>query len=91
MQHTATGTWYFQSAFLIYKDDNIYWKLHKPELFSEKLEQAIPMYLSAVFTWHLIGVAVTVLIVWTIMHLVINMRCIVIQRNFKCSQNALKI
>ena len=44
----------------------------KPELFSEKLEQAIPMYLSTVFTWHLTGVAVTVLIVWTIMHLVIN-------------------
>ena len=66
------GTWYFQSAFLIYKDGNIYWKLHKPELFSEKLEQAVPMYLSTVFTWHLIGIAVTVLIVWITVYLLAN-------------------
>lgn len=76
------GTWYFQSAFLVYKDGNIYWKLHKPEPFSEKLaiEQVVPMYLSAVFTWHLTGAAVTVLMVWTVMHFVINKMCIVSRR-----------
>ena len=71
------GTWFFQPAFLVYKDGRIYWELHKTELFSEKLEHMVPMYLSAVFTWHLMVVAVTVLIVWTIMYFIVYRRSIV--------------
>ena len=71
------GTWFFQAALLIYKDGKIYWELHKMEHHSEKLEHLVPMYLSAVFSWHLMLVAMTVLIVWVIMYAVVNKRCIV--------------
>ena len=71
------GTWFFQAALLVYKDGKIYWELHKTEHHSEKLEHMVPMYLSAVFAWHLMVVAMTVLIAWTIMYVVVNKRCIV--------------
>lgn len=71
------GTWFLQAAALVYKDGEIFWELHKTEHHSEKLEHMVPMYLSAVFTWHVMTVAMTVLIVWVIMYVVVNKRCIV--------------
>lgn len=91
------GTWFFQPAFLVYKDGQIYWELHKMEMSSEKLEHMVPMYLSAVFTWHLMVVAMTVLIVWMIMYVVVNKRCIVKWENTKwevvqseCTENLIE-
>ena len=91
------GTWFFQPAFLIYKDGQIYWELHKMEKSSEKLEHMVPMYLSAVFTWHLMVVAMIVLIAWTIMYIIVNKRCIIKWENAKweavqseCTENLIE-
>ena len=71
------GTWFFQASFLIYKDGNIRWELHKTEPHSEKLLHMVPMYMSAVFAWHLMVIAMVVLIVWCVMHFAINKTCII--------------
>ena len=91
------GTWFFQAAVLVYKDGKIYWELHKTEYPSEKLEHMVPMYLSAVFTWHLMVVAMTVLIAWVIMYIVVNKRCIIKWGNTKweaveseCTENLIE-
>ena len=77
------GTWFFQPTFLVFKDGEVFWELHKITPPSEKLKHMVPMYLSAVFTWHLMTVAVTVLILWSIIYFIVNKRCIVKWRNSK--------
>ena len=70
------GTWFFQSSFLVYKDGAITWQLHITEQHSDKLEHMVPMYLATVFTWHLITVALTMLLLWGIIYSIVNWRCI---------------
>ena len=43
------------------------------------------MYLSAVFTWHLMAVAMTTLIIWSIMHCVVNRLCLMTRRGIEAS------
>lgn len=71
------GTWFFQASFLIYKDGQLSWELHKAEPHSEKLTHMVPMYLSGVFTWHIMLAASIVLIVWTVMYFVVKKSCII--------------
>lgn len=71
------GTWFYQASFLIFKDGNVLWKLHIPEEVSEKLKHMVPMYLSAVFSWHIATIAIIVLITWSILHFVVKKTCIV--------------
>ena len=71
------GTWFYQASFLIYKDGEVMWELHKMEEHSEKLKHMVPMYLSAVFAWHVMTIAVIVLVIWSILYFVVERRCIV--------------
>ena len=65
---------------------------------SEKVEHMVPMYLSAAFSLHLMLVAMTVLIVWVIMYVVVNKRCIVKWNNvtkweavqLECTENLIE-
>ena len=71
------GTWFFQASFLIYKDGKLSWELHKEEPHSDKLKHMVPMYLSGVFTWHIMLAGIIVLIVWSILYFVVKKSCII--------------
>ena len=79
------GTWFLQSSFLVFKDGDKVWELLRAEPQSKKLEHMVPMYLGAVFTWHLMAVAMATLIIWIIMYCTVNRSCIVTRRNIQAS------
>lgn len=81
------GTWFFQASFLVFHDGENVWKLHMTEFHSEKLQHMVPMYLGTVFTWHLMAVATTALIIWSIMYCAVNGNCRI--RKWKSQEDTL--